>query len=162
MNIHEFVDELRGHFNTPKNIQRVYEVLKDRLKTGTSEDLKACAEKLITTRTSKSWPPVSIILQALVEVQRQRRKSAPAQGFGRGSAGGDLQWDYYRGTTELPVLERGSPPWLAWLDYRRVHGQRIDFMQTRERWTVPTIWPPGYERHKEEYITRAKEAENDR
>ena len=156
MNFQEFLDQLRGHFSPPKNVQRTYEVLQDRLKNATNEDLKACAEELVTTRTARSWPPVSIILQALSKVQRLRPRRGP-----QGSVTGDLQWDYYRGTTELPVLVRGSPPWLAWLDYRRIHGQRIDFMKTRERWTVPTIWPPGYERHKQEYITRAKEADND-
>jgi len=157
MNIHEFIDELRGHFNTPKNLHRVYEVMQDRLKNTTSEDLKACAEKLITTRTTKSWPPVSIILQALSEVQQHRRRTRS-----QGAVEGDLQWDYYRGSTQLQVLERGSPPWLAWLDYRRNHGERTDFMKTRLRWTVPTIWPPGYERHREEYTNRAKEAGDDR
>ena len=156
MNIHEFVDELRGHFNAPKNLHRVYELMQDRLKNATSEDLKACAERLVTTRTSRSWPPVSIILQALSKVQHQRRIKAP-----KSSAEGDLQWDYYRGTTELPVLERGSPPWLAWFDYRQAQGERVSFMKTRERWTVPSIWPPGYERHREEYIDRARRDEND-
>ena len=150
-----FVDELRGHFNTPKNLQRVCEVMEDRLKNRHqrgSEGLRrgAChhayKQKLAAGLhyPTGSWPKCSGCDQGVYHKARWQ---------------GDLQWDYYRGTTELPVLVRGSPPWLAWLDYRRVHGQRIDFMKTRERWTVPTIWPPGYERHKQEYITRAKEAD---
>ena len=43
----------------------------------------------------------------------------------------------------LPVIERDSDQWTAWRRWRVEHGMSVNFMDTRERWTVPLEWPPS-------------------
>lgn len=42
----------------------------------------------------------------------------------------------------IPVICRGSDEWKAWRQWRKDHKLPVSFMDQRERWTVPTVWPP--------------------
>ena len=42
----------------------------------------------------------------------------------------------------LPVLRRGCPEWDVWRAWRFRHGLPCAFMDTMEKWTVPTELPP--------------------
>lgn len=43
---------------------------------------------------------------------------------------------------KLPVVSRSSLEWEAWRDYRARHGVYNGFFESREKYTVPTEWPP--------------------
>jgi len=42
----------------------------------------------------------------------------------------------------LPVVYRGSGPWLEWQDWRKQHGISNAFFDSQECYTVPTELPP--------------------
>jgi len=42
----------------------------------------------------------------------------------------------------LPVIQRFSPEWKAWLAFRAAHRMRTAWWVKQERVTVPTLWPP--------------------
>ena len=46
------------------------------------------------------------------------------------------------GEGPLPTVERGSPEWTAWRQWRKDHGESVGFMDRLDRWTVPTAYPP--------------------
>lgn len=48
----------------------------------------------------------------------------------------------YRRDGTLPVLDRDSPAWKAWRDWRQSNGLSVNFMDRQDKWTVPTEYPP--------------------
>lgn len=44
--------------------------------------------------------------------------------------------------SEYFVIKKGSPPWKAWLQYKKAVGEKTVFMEQQDQWTVPHEWPP--------------------
>ena len=42
----------------------------------------------------------------------------------------------------LPVVDRGTPEWESWRNFRKRAGLPVGFMETSERWTVPVVIAP--------------------
>jgi hypothetical protein len=48
----------------------------------------------------------------------------------------------YKRDGVLPVIERGSPQWQAWIDWRKERGLPNSFWHVCDRYTVPMEYPP--------------------
>lgn len=44
---------------------------------------------------------------------------------------------------KLCELEKNSPTWREWRQWRLENGLHVSFMDSRQKWTVPTEYPPA-------------------